>query len=509
MIITTGSKIIDDQGNNYVLDEVLGEGGFGSVYKAHRENDGVEFAVKIIQNTFGDQTAFLSFKKETNLSMLIESENVIKYLYIHNGEEHPEYPPYIIMEYTDGGTLRDLINNQNGEQFDIETLKSIFIQLATGMKCVSEHLVHRDIKPDNILNFNGVLKITDFGLSKIAGDNTKSMTFKNGGTYYYMAPEAWNNDKNTIQMDIYSMGIVFYELATLSFPYRLPSSFDAFSMKNMHLFEAVINPSSVNKSLPPELCSLIVRMLEKSTLKRFNNWDEILEILNVKAIPADSVSSFVDLAINNRTQKDIQIQREISEAERAKSEKGFVIDLAYSQFNNSVLLPIREFVEQYNAKCSSSNKIVISETVPKYPQHKFCSVLILDSGKKVTIYGEVLFKENYKRQVKSIFDDYPRTVNYQPQCENKDILLWGQITDTIGFGFNLLLLKNDNDMYGEWKILYNEVNGLTRTNRPSPFGFKLEELPSEIVHLHAMHIYNMSLHPYSANSLLKFIAERV
>ena len=158
-----------------------------------------------------------------NQAKLLDSENVIKYLYIHDGNEFPEYPPFIIMEYTDGGTLRDLIANRNGQQFEVETLMGYFEQLAHGMKCISEQLVHRDIKPENILNFHGVLKITDFGLSKISGESTKTMTFKGYGTSPYVAPEAWNNDRNTIQMDIYSMGIVFYELATLSYPYEKPT----------------------------------------------------------------------------------------------------------------------------------------------------------------------------------------------------------------------------------------------------------------------------------------------
>ena len=118
------------------------------------------------------------------------------------------------------------------------------------MKCISEHLVHRDIKPENILNFHGVLKITDFGLSKISGESTKTMTFKGYGTSPYVAPEAWNNDRNTIQMDIYSMGIVFYELATLSYPYEKPTVNDPIAFRSMHLFKPAINPSSINKNLP-------------------------------------------------------------------------------------------------------------------------------------------------------------------------------------------------------------------------------------------------------------------
>ena len=264
MIITIGSKLLDDKGNHYILDETLGSGGFGDVYKAHSESDGSVVAIKLFKNTFNSDEAYLSFQKETNQSKLIDSDNVIKYLFVHDGKLFSEYPPYIIMEYTDGGTLRQFLKDQNEVLLDIETLNNIFLQLACGMKAISEHLVHRDIKPENILNFNGTFKITDFGLSKNAGDSTKTLTFKNYGTIYYIAPEAWNSDKNTIQMDIYSMGIVFYELATLSFPYTIPMKQDYDNFRKMHLYDTVINPSKKNPNLPPHIVSMMIFMRNTS-----------------------------------------------------------------------------------------------------------------------------------------------------------------------------------------------------------------------------------------------------
>ena len=93
----------------------------------------------------------------------------------------------------------------------------MFLQLASGMKHINSILVHRDIKPDNILIVDDVLKITDFGLAKYAEATTRSVTFKGYGTKEYCAPEVCKNEKNTIYMDIYSMGIVFYEIATLKY----------------------------------------------------------------------------------------------------------------------------------------------------------------------------------------------------------------------------------------------------------------------------------------------------
>jgi len=111
MILTIGALVKDDQGRQYILDELLGSGGFGSVFKAHRD-DGTIYAVKTLLPSFDDDKAYLSFKNEIAQSLLVKSDNVIKYTYAHDGERYPNLPPYIIMEYANGGTLRDLLDTR-------------------------------------------------------------------------------------------------------------------------------------------------------------------------------------------------------------------------------------------------------------------------------------------------------------------------------------------------------------------------------------------------------------
>ena len=508
MIITAGSTIKDRQGNQYLLDEKIGSGGFGAVFKAHRENDGHIFAVKIIQDIFSDVEAFTTFQKEMNQTKLLDSENVIKYLYVHDGNEFPEYPPYIIMEYTDGGTLRDLIENRNGLQFETATIMEYFDQLAHGMKCISEHLVHRDIKPENILNFHGVLKITDFGLSKISGESTKTMTFKGYGTSPYVAPEAWNNDRNTIQMDIYSMGIVFYELATLSYPYEKPTVNDPIAFRSMHMYKPVINPSSINKNLPPHVTSIIIRMLAKPTQNRFKNWDEIIDALEAENLPRDTMSEIVNQALSSRNVQDLQLQQKEASANKAIEEKEQCIEMAYAQYSNTILATIKEFADRFNAQYVGIKHISIKENDPRHAT-RFSTEVKLPSGNNITITGEVLFAENFKHPVRTFFDEQPRMVNYIPKCKNKTVILWCQLKSSDERGFNILLLENPESLYGDWFILENTVSGLSRENRPSPFGFTLSELPKEIELITAVHIYNSELLPFSSEKLLRYITDRI
>lgn len=507
MVIAIGSTISDDKGNKYILESVLGSGGFGNVYKAICEGDGSVVAVKFLRNTFESEEAYLSFQKETNQSKLIDSENVIKYLFIHDGKLFPEYPPYIIMEYTDGGTLRQFLKDQNEVLLDIEKLNNIFMQLACGMKAVSEHLVHRDIKPENILNFNGTFKITDFGLSKNAGDSTKTLTFKNYGTVYYIAPEAWNSDKNTIQMDIYSMGIVFYELATLSFPYTIPMKQDYDNFRKMHLFDTVINPSNKNPNLPPNIVSMIIKMLEKPTQSRYKNWDEIIAVLNADSLPEDEISSFVNQAIAKRNEKDLEQQKQQSERRKADTERNDYIKFVFSQFHNTITEPINRFVEVFNSQYSGGRELSVKEMSPVGKSISFTTTVKTTSGQNIMISGEILFKENFSRQVHSIFGN-TITQNYVPQCNNKGIILWCQVKDNAGYGFNILLLKNEESMYGDWFVLENESNAFTQGNRLSPFGFSLSELPKEIELINATHIYSSKLFPFEKKKLIQFIVDR-
>ena len=513
MIITVGSEIKDDKGNLYVLTDILGSGGFGYVYKACRKNDGIFFAVKTLQNTFSSEDMYLSFQKETNQSKLIQSENVIKYIFIHDGTQFSELPPYIIMEYTDGGTLRDLIDKQNGNFFDNNKLIGMFIQLAKGMQAISMQLIHRDIKPENILNFGEVLKITDFGLSKIVGESTKTMSFKNAGTPLYIAPEAWNNDKNTVQMDIYSMGIVFYELATLSYPYSFPEKNDYIEYKNMHLYNGVQNPVNINNALPSYIVSVIIKMLEKSTRNRFKSWDEIIKAIESKPLIEDDISKYVNRAITLQNAEELRKQKEKAEKERKKQEKSDSIDFAYSQFANVVVFLIQEFADRFNSQYPGNPKICIREYCPnEYNHHRFRTDIVMPSKKEIRISGEIIFEENFKKEVALNPIFYPgrtKIVNYTPQYENRNIVLWCQIEDSNKIGFNLLLVENSDDMYGEWIILENYTSGLSRERRPSPFGFNLSELPKEICNLHTMHIYDLKPSPFSKEKIIGFIADHI
>lgn len=129
--------------------------------------------------------------------MQVESNNTVKYLFFNDGEIFSELPPYIIMEYCDGGTLEEYIVNikESKKNIENEDLKKIFSQLISGMKDINSKVIHRDIKLKNILLKDGIIKIGDFGISKSISETTRTMTFKGYGSSPYIAPEGWRYEK--------------------------------------------------------------------------------------------------------------------------------------------------------------------------------------------------------------------------------------------------------------------------------------------------------------------------
>lgn len=509
MLITTGVEIKDINNNEYVLDEALGKGGFGCVYKAHRKSDDMVVAVKTLSSDFVDEGATLSFKKELQQSVVIESPYVIKYYYANDGAELNEYPPFIIMEYAPGGTLRDIINNQiqSGQMFSNKTIKETCLQLAEGMRAINDGLIHRDIKPENILICNDSLKISDFGLSKVVGDSTHTKTFKGGGTALYMPPEAWTNAENTIQMDIYSMGIVFYELATLTYPYIINRASEE-ECKKAHLYGEVINPSKINPNIDPTLSAIIIRMLEKPVQNRYKSWDDIIADIKKNIDTTEQFNDILHKALSIRNEKDLEEQSKKAREQEERDRREANLDLVKYQFEKKILNPIRNFIKAFNDIYPGKDEIQIRRNEYSEISNTIMTCIDTKSG-SISIECEIILEQNFVRDEKDWFSETTRKVHYIPQVKNRDILLWGEVSDSLGIGFNILLLRSNESEYGDWFLLENANSGLARSDRAEPFGFKLKELRTEIYHINAMHIYSSKLSELSDEYVINFIGERV
>lgn len=507
MIIAKGFEFKDANNNIYTLENEIGSsGGFGIVYLVKRKSDNMKFAVKTIQHPFPTEEDYKSFKNEIETALQISSPHVIKYEFAHDGTLFENLPPYIIMEYAPNGNLTKLINmkKDNNEFFNIKELISIFTQLAEGMRDINYRLVHRDVKPDNILITENGLKICDFGLAKFVVDSTRAMTFKGYGTAKYIAPEAWKDEKNTIQMDIYSMGIVFYELSTLSYPYYVNPPHSGEAYREVHMFEPAINPREFNEQLPAAIASLILTMLEKPLNKRFKSWDDILiaiKTINDTLVTSSPIANMVDKAVNFQINKDITRQKQESIEEQKIKEGLEFCKRVYAQYKSNIYVPIKEFANEFNKQYLNGKMMIDSSD---FKGSHFSNSISLPDRKTITIEIQIIM-EAFQRRVLSPLNTL-HTVEYFPQCNKKKIYAWGKIETSNGIGYNILLLDNGQDNYGEFWELHNTTSGLSRNNRISPFGFNLDELPREIELINAVHIYNSELKQYNIETLYDFLA---
>lgn len=514
MILTVGTSIKDSKGNLYILDDIIGHGNFGYVFKTHREKDHAIFALKTMLPSFGDVSLEKSFKNEIQLATGVCGEHIIHYEYIHDGDTFLEYPPYIIMEYADGGTLGDELKarKQTNELFGSDELLDILKQLADGMRQVNASLVHRDIKPDNILRCGHTLKISDFGLSKVAAENTRTLSFKGGGTPLYMAPEAWDFSKNTIQMDIYSMGVIFYELATLHYPYDpLPSTHE--ECRSAHLYSPITSPTKIRPSLSPSIVSLINRMLEKSIKRRFSTWDEIIKLLETQTTSKPSANGLVASAVAAQNAKDAARQKQESAARQRQKEKEDFLKLVFAQIKQTIVMPIAEFTEEVNQQYAGKDKLRFAgDMCPQADKTSFHWELTIPPDNALAINMEAIWKENFTRVVPRdiLFDDFGRNrtreENYIPQFRRRNILAWGEIVNRAGYGFNVLLLDS-GDIYGDWIIMNNKNSFSHGTNkeRREPFAFSLHELPKEINNVQMTHLYSADFEDFKDTTFLGLI----
>lgn len=513
MLLTTGSSVKDAKGNIYILDDVLGGGGFGNVFKAHRQSDGFVVAVKTLLSSFASPDVLLAFQKELQCTSVVSSDNVIKYYFTHDGTMYPEYPPYIIMEYIDGGTLNKLLQTQaaTGKLFELSFITNACMQLAEGMNAISKTLVHRDIKPDNILVHNETLKITDFGLSKYAADSTRTLTLKGYGTLDYVAPEAWESEKNTIQMDIYSMGIVFYQIATLQYPYKLPTVPDANAYRDAHLYQRVQNPTTHNPNLPQGLVSIILRMIEKPTQKRFSNWEEIIEALAKNTAPTSTSNTALERALANRNNADLKKQEEAATRKKAEILREQQCKLVFSQYEAVLYEPIRAFISAFNEQYAGTTGFHFEDKHHNSLSDHFAVKITTPDKKWICIDTEVVLAENHHRTTNTSTSWNQIRIssqNYIPQCKGRDVMAWSYLRDESSRGFNILLLKRKDSLYGDWYTLHNTNSALSRNPRPEPFGFTLQELPKEIVHISSTHIYNSELKEFDISDVENFLADR-
>lgn len=270
----------------YEIKKEIGRGGMGIVYKAVQLSLGREVAIKILPPQLSLETEFVQrFFREARSAANLKHPNIVT---IHDvGEEKGTY--YFAMEYLEGGSLEERIKKQGA--FSLEEAESIISQIAGALDYAHNNgIIHRDIKPGNIIiDGEGRAVITDFGIAKAAYDQKLTKTGMSVGSPEYMSPEQVKGHEIDGRADIYSLGIVFYQMLCGKVPYTGDS---AVSIAYLHVNEPIPSIRDKRKDLPPYLDSILQRLMAKDPGSRFQSGHELVKALAEKEVIAPVEESY-------------------------------------------------------------------------------------------------------------------------------------------------------------------------------------------------------------------------
>lgn len=256
----------------YELIERIGDGGMASVYRAHDQLLDRYVAVKILHPQFANDEEFIvRFKKEAQGAAKLSHTNIVNIYDV--GEWDKQY--FIVMEYVEGETLKNKIQREG--KLSIADVLDISGQIVEALEHAHTHnLIHCDIKPHNILiKPNGQVKVADFGIARAASSATMTYSGNVVGSVHYISPEQAQGNAITPKSDIYSLGVVIYEMLTGEVPFK---GENVVSIALKHLQEIPVPIHELRPDVPPIVEAIVLKAMEKDPQKRFSSTQMILEI---------------------------------------------------------------------------------------------------------------------------------------------------------------------------------------------------------------------------------------
>lgn len=309
--------LLDDR---YQIEAVIGAGGMAVVYKAWDELGEKYVAVKILKDEFAKDFKFRKrFQNESRAIAMLSNKNIVEVSDVSFSGEYN----YIVMEYIKGRTLKEIIEEK--APFSISEAISYGGQILGALKHAHDKgIIHRDVKPQNIMVLDdGTVKVTDFGIASFMNYDTATISDKAIGTVHYISPEQAKGLSVDCRSDIYSLGIIFYEMLTGKLPFDGES---AVSVALKQVRENPVLPSSVRKSIPLGLEQIILKAMEKDPEKRYSCAKEMRK--DLMAFMADNNIVFpyefsYDKVVDNSSTIEIPSVKSASakEAEKIRKKK--------------------------------------------------------------------------------------------------------------------------------------------------------------------------------------------
>lgn len=293
-MLTVGMYLAD----RYEIVGKVGAGGMSDVYKAKDHILGRFVAIKVLKQEYSEDRNFVAkFRSEAQSAAGLEHPNIVNIYDV--GSEEGLY--YIVMEYVEGITLKTYVEKKG--QLTFKEAISIAIQVARGIESAhNKNIIHRDIKPQNIIiSTEGKVKVTDFGIARAASSNTISSDVM--GSVHYASPEQARNGFVDNRSDIYSLGIVMYEMVTGRVPFDGDTTV---AVAIQHLQEEMVIPSVYAQNLPISLEKIILKCAQKNPDRRYQSMAELLADLRKSLMNPDEDFVVIAPLVDNGKTKVIR-----------------------------------------------------------------------------------------------------------------------------------------------------------------------------------------------------------
>ena len=254
----------------YEIQDVIGVGGMAVVYKAYDNIDDRIVAVKVLKEEYLANEEFRRrFKNESKAIAVLSHPNIVKVYDVSFGDRLQ----YIVMEYIEGITLKEYIEKRGVIDWN-EALFFIIQILRALQHAHDKGVVHRDVKPQNIMLLeNGTIKVADFGIARFSHSESRTVTEKAIGSVHYISPEQAKGELTDEKADIYSVGIMLYEMLTGKLPFDADN---AVSVALMQVNSEAQPPRTINSKIPVGFEQITMKAMQKSTRERYQSAAEVL-----------------------------------------------------------------------------------------------------------------------------------------------------------------------------------------------------------------------------------------
>ena len=329
-MVTKGQKIND----RYEIIKSIGEGGMANVYLAYDTILDRNVAIKVLRGDLANDEKFVRrFQREALSASSLSHPNIVAMYDV--GEDDGLY--YIVMEYVEGKTLKQLLKKRGS--LTLSEAIDIMLQLTDGMAHAHDsYIVHRDLKPQNIMiQDDGQIKITDFGIAMALNSTQLTQTNSVMGSVHYLPPEQAAGKGTTIKSDIYSMGIIFYELLTGELPFKGDSAVEI-ALKQMK--EPLPDVHKLNNDIPQSIENIILKSTAKNPKNRYDD---------AKSMHNDLLTALNDDRINEKPYVYPYPENEVDETTKIME--------PISDSNEGIATPITD------EKTKKSNKLIIALSI--------------------------------------------------------------------------------------------------------------------------------------------------